>query len=358
VAQELSDYEQRFRRAGLPFFVEDYSARGDVFTRAAPLLALVFIGEVVGAVDLRWTALQNIAATTGALVALLVAFGLINRMRGRPFRSVPDTVGASELTAFVVLPALLPLVFNGQVTSAVVTMAGNALLLLVIYGVVGYRLLSIVRWAGERLASQLIASLELLTRALPLLLVFANVLFLTSELWVVAHTVPTAFAVLTMVLLLGLVGAFLLARIPREVRSIERDAAVEAPPLRPRERANVGLVMIVSQALQVAVVSVAVGAFFIVLGLLLVNSSVRQYLMDSNGHVLFDFHLLGHKVEMTRELIRVSVGIAAFSGLYYAVTVLTDSTYREEFIDELTDEMRETFKLRAEYLSARDSSAT
>jgi hypothetical protein len=327
-----------------------------VFTRAAPLIALVFIGEVVGAIDLKWSVLENVLATAGALLALLVAFGLINHLRGRPFRSVPDTVDTPELIAFVVLPALLPLIFNGQVTSAVVTMAGNALLLLVIYGVFGYRLLSIVRWAGGRLASQLVASLELLTRALPLLLVFANVLFLTSELWVVAHTVPTSFAVMTMVLLLGLVGAFLLARVPREVRSLERDAAVEAPPLRARERANVGLVMIVSQALQVAVVSVAVGAFFIVLGLLLVNGSVRQYLMNSNGHVLFGFHMLGHKVEMTRELIRVSVGIAAFSGLYYAVTVLTDSTYREEFLDELTDEMRETFKARAAYLTARGGS--
>jgi hypothetical protein len=38
---ELADYERRFRRAGLPLFIEDYSAREDVWTRAVPLL-LVF----------------------------------------------------------------------------------------------------------------------------------------------------------------------------------------------------------------------------------------------------------------------------------------------------------------------------
>ena len=30
--------------------------------------------------------------------------------------------------------------------------------------------------------------------------------------------------------------------------------------------------------------------------------------------------------------------------------MLTDSTYRAEFLDEITAEMRETFKARAEYL--------
>jgi hypothetical protein len=56
---------------------------------------------------------------------------------------------------------------------------------------------------------------------------------------------------------------------------------------------------------------------------------------------------------VTEELLRVSGGIAAFSGLYYAIAVLTDATYREEFLDELTEEMGDTFRARAEYLAAR-----
>jgi hypothetical protein len=49
----------------------------------------------------------------------------------------------------------------------------------------------------------------------------------------------------------------------------------------------------------------------------------------------------------------VSGGIAIFSGLYWAVAVLTDASYREEFLDDLTREMSETFKARAEYLALR-----
>jgi hypothetical protein len=47
----------------------------------------------------------------------------------------------------------------------------------------------------------------------------------------------------------------------------------------------------------------------------------------------------------------VSGAIAALSGLYYAIAVLTDATYREEFLSELTEEMRSSFALRADYLA-------
>jgi hypothetical protein len=50
-------------------------------------------------------------------------------------------------------------------------------------------------------------------------------------------------------------------------------------------------------------------------------------------------------------------GLAAFSGSYFAVAMLTDSTYREEFLEGLTDEMRTSFKARAEYLRLRGSEA-
>ena len=51
--QDVEAYERRFRRAGLPLFIAGYSAREDVWTRAFPLLAIVFLGEVLGAIDLE-----------------------------------------------------------------------------------------------------------------------------------------------------------------------------------------------------------------------------------------------------------------------------------------------------------------
>ncbi len=65
--------------------------------------------------------------------------------------SVPDRVGPAELTGFVLIPALLPAIFGGQLTSALVTAGGNALLLALIYAIVGIGLLSIL--AGRARAS-------------------------------------------------------------------------------------------------------------------------------------------------------------------------------------------------------------
>jgi hypothetical protein len=49
-------------------------------------------------------------------------------------------------------------------------------------------------------------------------------------------------------------------------------------------------------------------------------------------------------------LLRVATGVAAFAGLYYAVTILVDAAYRDQFVDSLTEELRDTFARRSEYL--------
>jgi hypothetical protein len=349
---ELAAYERGFRRAGLPLLIEGYSAREDVFTRAVPLLSLVFLAESLGAIDLKWSVAANAGALAGGLAIVLGALGLLNHARGRPFLSRPRDVGAPELAGFVLIPALLPLLFGGQWRSALVTAAGNALLLALVYGVVGYGLFAIVRWALERLVRQLVASLSLLARALPLLLIFAVVLMLTNEMWqTFAAESPGQLAMVGG--LFVLVGSvFLLARLPREVRRLEQDAG-SGPPLDQRQRLNVALVLFVSQALQVLVVSVAMGLFFAAFGLIAIPPDVQAGWLGNAPHALVTLHLVGGDQVLSTELLRVSGAIAAFSGLYYAIAVLTDSTYREEFLEEITDEMRATFQSRARYLEAR-----
>ena len=351
---ELAAYERAFRRAGLPLLIEGYTAREDVFTRAVPLLTLVLLAEVLGAIDLNWSVWANLAAVVGGLAIVLGALGGRNRVRGQPFFSRPRDVGSVELAGFVILPALLPLVFGGQWRSALVTALGNALLLALVYGVVGYGLLSIVRWAGARLASQLVASLSLLARALPLLLIFAVVLMLTTEMWQTFSSESEGQLALVGGLFVIVGAVFLLARLPREVGRLERDAGA-GPSLDTRQRVNVGLVLFISQALQVLVVAVAVGLFFAAFGALAISPDVQETWLGHAPNALVELHLVGGDQTLSEELLRVAAAIAAFSGLYYAIAVLTDSTYRDEFLDEMTDEMRDTFAARAEYLSSRAS---
>jgi hypothetical protein len=343
------DHEAAFRRAGLPLFIEGYSASGDVFTRAVPLLSLVFLAEVFGAIDLDWSVWANVGAIAGGLLLIGGVLAALNRVRGRPVLSPPEHIGTLELALFVVVPALLPLIFGLQVVSALVTAAGNSMLIVAIL-LIAYGLPSILRWAGSRLLGQLAASVLLLARALPLLLIFSLVLFVNTEMWQVLSTTPGPFLALLAGLLAGLGSLFIVLRIPREVSALEKQAR-SGPPLTPSQRVNVGLVLFTAQALQVLVVAAGVGFFFVAFGVLAVGDTVRDAWLGAEASVLVSVDLFGHRAQLTEELLRVSGGIAAFCGLYYAIAVLTDSTYREEFLEELTAEMRQTFELRADYLT-------
>jgi hypothetical protein len=352
-AEQVAAYERQFRRAGLPLFVEGFSASTDVFNRAAPLLGLVFIGEFLGAGQLDWAWWQNLLALCGGLVFLLAGMAAINLAQGRPARAVPSRLGKTELAAFVVLPALLPLIFGGQLGSAATTVVVNLAILALIYAVFVFGLLAILRWVLARLAGQLGSSLGLLAKAVPLLAIFALLSFTTEEMWDIFGTVGD-FAYAAVIALFVVLGtAFLVVRVPREARRIEREACPDGPRLRPAQRFNVGLVLFVSQAVQVLIVSLMIGAFFVAFGMLAIGEAVRIEWLGNPGNVLLTVTIAGEDFELTEELLQVAGGLAAFSGFYFAVAMLTDSTYREEFLDELADEMRTSFKSRVEYLRLR-----
>ena len=289
--RRIRELERRFRSAGLPLLAEDYSATEDVFNRAIPLLAVVFVLEILGAINLDWPPALNVLALLGGVALVLGAFGLLNVSRGRRFLSVPHKLGVPELTAFVVLPVVLPLVFGGQLTSALVTGLGNLVLLGLIWLVVGFGVFSILRWIAARFVQLLGASLTLLVRALPLLLFFSLVTFFTNEYWqlfgeasdVTFYAGAGLFALITAI--------FLIVRLPGGVRDLERASSL-AVPLRRRQRVNVGLVIFLAQALQIAFVGVAIWVFFMVFGALLVTPAIRKDWIGTEGTVFFTHPVL------------------------------------------------------------------
>jgi hypothetical protein len=352
--ERLEEYERSFRDDGLPLFSEDISPYEDVFNRAAPLLGLVFLGEMLGAGNLEWEWWQNVLAVGGGLALLLLGVGLVNRARGRSFSTIPQRLGKAELTGFVLIPALLPLIFGGQVGSALVTIAANLALLGLIYAIGSLGLVAIVRWVFRRLASQIRSALTLMARAVPLLAIFVLLSFPTQELWGIFSN-PTGGIYAVMIGMLAVLGAaFLVVRLPREARRLEQEVGGDAPPLRGRQLLNVGLVMFVSQAVQVLLVSLMIGAFLTVFGVLAVDETLRTDWIGTSGDELLHFDLFGERLELTSELLRVAGGLAAFSGFYFSIAIFTDSTYRQEFLEEITSEMRRSFSNRAEYLRLRE----
>jgi hypothetical protein len=252
--------------------------------------------------------------------------------------------------AFVVLPGLLPIVFSQQFQSGFTTMLANAALLLLVYLVIGFGLVSIVRWAGARFFHQLGSSVTVLVRAVPLLLFFSLVMFFTTEIWQVFTTPgPGAFWT-AMALFVVLAMVFLAVRLPGVVREVQGESAVGGVPLRRKERLNLAAVALISEMLQVTFVSAAIWVFYVVLGSLLVNATVRQAWLLRPDDVLLTVTWFGDQVQVNEALLRVATGVAAFVGLYYAVTILVDAAYRDQFVDSLTQELRDTFQRRSEYL--------
>lgn len=350
--RRIDELERGFRRDGLPNLIVDLSAAEDIFTRAIPFFALVFVVEIVNAldVDAGWA---NLLLALGGAVVLIGGFGVLNVVRGRRFLSIPVRVGIPELVAFLTLPALLPILFSRQLLFGFNTILVNAAIVFLVYLVVGFGLVAIVRWTGVRFFAQLAASLTVLVRAVPLLLFFSLVMFFTTEVWQVftATGDVTFWIAIAMFVLLGTV--FLSVRLPGLVREIQADSDVGDVPLRRRERLNLAAVALISESLQVLFVSAAVWLFYVLLGTLLVAASVRSAWLGRPGTVLWEIASFGERVQVTSELLRVATGVAAFAGLYYAVAILVDSAYRDQFVDALSSELRTTFERRSEYLELR-----
>ncbi|WBQ06594.1 hypothetical protein [Kribbella sp. CA-293567] len=349
---ELARYEQRFRRAGLPLFIEDFSPTHDIFSRATPVLVLVFLFELTGATSFEWSTKRNLLTALAGLAILLTGFGLLNRFRRRPFWSFPTRFGTPELAVFVLLPALLPVITDNQWKQFAGVAIGNLLLVGVIYVVVGYGLIGTTFWGLRRLGTELAGSVTSLVRALPLLLVFSLVLFVNTEMWQVFAGMPVEFIAFSAIAFTLLSSLFLMLRLPKELDEIELEAGSE-PPLSRIQRLNLSVSLVIRQWMQVLVVSTGVGLFFVGFGLLAISGEIYESWGVDPGAWSHRFELLGHPLLISAALVKVAVGIANFTGLYYSISLMTDATYRTDFLDNVTTELRALFTARTQYLELR-----
>jgi hypothetical protein len=376
----LAATERWFLGRGIPHFIEGYRATDDIFTRALPVLSLVLLVELLGAANLAWSWWENLAALVAGVVLVVGLWAAVNRLRGRRWSQLPDTVGPVELAGFVVIPALLPLI-GGQVVSMVVTAVVNVAILGVIYLVLSYGLVPMTRWAFAQTTKQLGAVAGLFGRALPLLLLFTVALFINTEVWQVAASLDGALFWTTVLFFVVAGALFLALRLPSELAKLrdqltgealvdacaatpmeaiavdlEHQASVEPVPLGRRQQGNVLLVLFFSQAVQVLLVSTAISVFFFVFGLVAIRPEVIDaWLGDIGSETLATWALFGREIELTRALIHVAGFIGALSGFYFTVYVITDATYREEFFTEIVADVRQSLAVRNVYLALRRS---
>lgn len=240
---------------------------------------------------------------------------------------------------------------------------------------------TVARWAAGRTLSSLNLLLPLVTRALPLLLLFVTFLFINTEVWQVASALDDGVLWVAVLLFASVAVAFLMVRLPEELDVVDDEmtgdrliqacvgtgleddavrcaAAFDDDELLARAqvtglaKANLVLVLLISQALQVLLLSLAMYVFFVVFGVAAIQQEVVTSWLGTEPTPFFDgFPALTH------ELLRVATFLAAFSGLYFTVYAVSDENYRTQFFSSLMKQLRRAVGVRTVYhcLADQDS---
>ena len=271
---------------------------------------------------------------------------------------------------------------TGQASFAPATLTFLAVLATLFYGLTALRARPILGWALRRTRASLRQLLPLVTRALPLLLLFITFLFINAEVWELSASLDGSVLWLTLLLFGGIAVLFLLVRLPEEVDRVDDDIdvalirrAVRGTPIEVPvtelltregddlevqrygdvpgfERWNLILVLLVTQVAQVLLLAVSVLGFFVVFGGIVMTSRVQR---NWTGDTV---HHLPYLDNLSVELVQVSVFLAAFSALYFTVAVLTDETYKEQFFSDVLGELERAVGVRAGYLALRERADT
>ncbi len=370
--------ERWFIARGLPHFIErstDEAVRG-AWNRALPLLVVAYLLLGLNALDVyHWTWLENVLAALFVIAVLIVTWAVSNRLRHRPTFSRPQRVDNGELILFLVGPTI-PVIAFGQFGDALQTLLLGVALLALIFLWSSYGLGPMIRWGAQRGRGQLTGLGPLVARALPLLLLFTTFLFISGEVWQVSGTLEGIPYVAVILIFFGLGATFVLTRVPgyirqenhfdswEEIAELITDTpadTVELPsgpavddPLSMRQRLNIGLIVLFGQALQITLVVVALMGFFIVFGVLAIPAeTVMSWTGLTEVSVLADLELSGRTLVLTEPLIRVSIFLGAFAGMYFTVVLSTDDIYRNEFADDVGPEIRQALAVREAYRHLR-----
>jgi hypothetical protein len=263
--------------------------------------------------------------------------------------------------------------WTGGVSNGAGTGFGAAGLVLAVYTLTALRLWPIATWAVARTLRSLGLLFPLVTRALPLLLLFITFLFINAEVWQVASSLDGGVLWLTVMLFAAVAVGFLLVRLPEELDRVDQEMqgarlleSVRGTPLEAAarslagahgsvplveeekhvagfQRANLVLVLLVAQVVQVFLLALAVLFFFLVFGVVAMSPEVIASWIGEQPRAFEWWPTL------SLELVQVSIFLAAFSGLYFTVYAVTDESYREQFFTAVTDELERAVGVRAVY---------
>ncbi|EON23262.1 hypothetical protein CF8_2805 [Nocardioides sp. CF8] len=238
--------------------------------------------------------------------------------------------------------------WTGQVSAGISVGATVLLLVAALYAGRALQARRIATWALRHTFASLELLFPLATRALPMLLLFVTFLFINTEVWMVASALDGGTLWGAVLLFAAMALGFLVVRLIEEVDRLDdqvgRAELGDEADVVGLQRANPVLVLLITQAFQVLLLALAVFAFFIVFGAVAMDEGVLEKWIE--GPLTYPWGIR----PISLELVQVSVFLAAFSGLYFAVFAVTDETYRREFFADVLGELEQALRVRVGYL--------
>jgi hypothetical protein len=374
--------EQWFVRQGAPTMIEGYGFRSHVLPRMLPALTFVAVGSLAWLVLLRSTGLSK-WVLLGVIVAVMVSAWILLSVfvRRLPSFSRHTTVGL--LVAYAAMPVIVPLL-QYLVNDEIITPGAenpkaelwiNALWFIAFFGfafvatmlATTYGLGALLKAAIRHVIADLRNSVHLLGRALPPMLFVTLFLFFTGELWQAMNQLRWPRVSLIVLLFAAVTVLAAAARLRDEIGRVEQDlrpevlavackgtplAGIElAEPLPPkrlngRQLRNLLVMLAIRQLVQAAVVGLALYAFFVVLGLIVVTPEIAaQWVGGTVTMSVFP--------GVPSAMLRNATLFAAFGSMYFSVISMSDAEHRQRFFAPVLEKVERTLEVRAVYLEVR-----
>lgn len=368
--------ERWFLRRGLPALVDHRSPTARPLHRAATALRLMYVAVIV---LLAYELTDNLALDlVWFFVFLLVPWVAVNLFRRRRIHAIPQILGATELAMFVLAPTLIALSteLNGsETTFDTLLLTGIvAALMLAILGVVwllvGSGIFTLTWWLLRELLQTLNATMAALARTLPLLLGVVTFFFFTAEIWQSVGRTSGLTYTFVLLVFVGLGTLFLGSRRQVDVDELAKFANLEEVrsalfevdhpfatlaelttnggtcPLDRSQRFNLKLVAILSRMVVAVVVAFAVGVVFTVLGILAIDAEVVNAWTLHPPTEIWTQKLGSEQLILSWEHLRVTGFLATFTGFYFSVVSVTDTSLSEGIADTAEEAVRAACAVR------------
>jgi hypothetical protein len=385
--------ERWFVSEGVPQLIAGYGFRSHVLPRMLPFLAAVVVLSLALTVLLAGLGVGSgvLAGASVLLIALLGLPWLLARL-GRQLPRLSLKSATAVLIAFAATPVVLWLLLLGAYSrtdstltlgrpgaSTLEVVVGTGLVLAAIFAAVfiaawfvtAYGLIPLARRAVRHATTDMRSSVQLQGRALPTLLFVTFFLFFTGELWQLMNHLAWGRLVLVLALFAAVTVLATSARLRAEVERVEQDLSPQRlasacvstpladpasrttppppPALTAKQETNLLLVLATRQLIQAAVVGLGLFVFFIVLGLIIVDPTTAATWIGEEPQ------RSAWMPWIPVALLRAAALLAGFGSMYFAITAMTQESYRREFFEPVIEDVERNLAVRAVYLGMRES---